>query len=117
MIASVKDKETILALREQLNEFRTALIEAIERIKELEEELKLKGQLKYDGIKWWIIKEDDSKEGPFCQICWDDRGKLVHLQPNLQLWKCGICKQNFDRKDGEITPEDRHLIEKKKSRQ
>lgn len=109
-MTSVKDKEIIIGLREQLNNFRESLLEATERIKQLEDKLKIKEQLKFDGHVYWLQNDDGTKYGPYCQVCKDDRDKLMYLQHGAESWFCTICKRPFPKKEADMTDEDRRKI-------
>ena len=67
-----------------------------ERIKALEDELKLKQQLNFDKSKYWL-DDGQTKDGPFCQRCYDVEKKLVRLQHNLynDNWHCTECKNVY----------------------
>ena len=51
-----------------------------ERIAELEKNLKLRAELKFESGVYWRI-DGQTKEGPFCQRCYDADGKLLRLHP------------------------------------
>ena len=74
-------------------------------IRELEEQVDVKGKLIYESPYYWLI-EDDKKDGPYCQVCYDDKKKLIRLQEGIKdnqgLWDCNVCNKNF--KDSTYNP-------------
>ena len=76
-----------------------------ERIRGLEEQVNLKEKLSYVSPYYLLIK-DDKKDGPYCQVCYDDKKKLIRLQEGIKdnqgLWDCNVCNKNF--KDSTYNP-------------
>jgi len=64
------------------------------QLSEVAEVLDLAQNVEYDGQKYWL-KEGNERKGPFCQVCYDREGLLIHLQPNRQHWECQHCKSMF----------------------
>jgi hypothetical protein len=77
-----------------LAELQELLLEKEKIIKELEKRLKLKEKLLFDKSYYWII-EGDKKDGPYCQQCLDNGGKLIRLQGGGGEWECKTCKNWF----------------------
>jgi hypothetical protein len=50
--------------------------ELVDENRLLKEKLSIKGALSFDSGHYWLGK-DATKDGPFCQICWDVDSKLV----------------------------------------
>lgn len=111
-MTSAQDKETIIALRERLNEFRELIQEYAERIKELEEKLKLKEELRFIDGKYWRLQDDGSKDGPFCQLCKDRDEKLIRFQGQPNQWVCLACTTVLKKIDSEMSDEDRKTVQK-----
>jgi len=69
------------------------------RIAELEEQLALTKAMTFDGMVYWQGEDDDDREGPFCQKCFDDSRKAVRLQQGLNKyhppWKCLLCNSQY----------------------
>ncbi|UCH95558.1 MAG: hypothetical protein JSV88_01585 [Candidatus Aminicenantes bacterium] len=66
-----------------------------EKIKKLEEALEIKQKLRYEAPYYWLV-DDSTKEGPFCQVCYDTDRKLIHLQGNREgYWCCKVCKNDY----------------------
>jgi hypothetical protein len=100
--ATVEAQEKIMELRETALSLQEENFSFRERIKSLEDELKLKQQLKFDKVKYWLI-DGETKNGPFCQRCYDVEKKLVRLQDKgyndvqgyIDVWKCAECKNSY----------------------
>ncbi|MBX9958852.1 MAG: hypothetical protein K2Y15_01835 [Burkholderiaceae bacterium] len=95
--ATVEAQEQIMALREGAIALQEENFGLREKVKSLEEALRTKGQLTFDGASYWLM-EGNSKEGPFCQHCYDMSGKLVRLQDWGDSWMCFACKNLPDKK-------------------
>ena len=61
------------------------------QISEVADVLDLADRVQFDGQKYWLIDEND-KKGPFCQVCYDRDGLLVHLQEHENHWECQSCR-------------------------
>jgi hypothetical protein len=58
------------------------------QISALEDRLKVKEALRFEKNSYWV-EQKNSKEGPFCTLCWDKDQKLVrkHLD-DTDRWYC-----------------------------
>lgn len=89
--ATVEAQEQIIALREGALLLQEENFGLREKVRSLEESLRIKGQLTFDGASYWL--NDGSKtDGPFCQHCYDTGGKFVRLQDWEDTWLCFACK-------------------------
>lgn len=61
---------------------------------EVAEILDLSEKIRFDGRKYWL-DEDGEITGPFCQVCYDRDGLLIHLQARGPQWECSHCKSIF----------------------
>jgi hypothetical protein len=84
--ATVEAQEKIMELREAVLELQeeNAVLKA--RTKELQDRLNIQGSLEFSEGIYWMWNEDDAgdlsdKDGPFCQLCYDNDEKLIRLQP------------------------------------
>ena len=68
----------------------------VEKTRELEQALKIKEGLVFLKSVYWL-EDEESRDGPYCQRCYDVTGKLVRLQPWDDQWTCFECKQFYDR--------------------
>jgi hypothetical protein len=89
MLGSLADTKINLA------ELQDLLLRKDKMIKELEVRLELKEKLKWESPYYWL-DSDGKKEGPFCQQCYDNGGKLIHLQSlGPGSWICKTCDKTF----------------------
>jgi hypothetical protein len=94
--ATIEAQEMIMSLREAAVDLKEENVALREKVKELEEALKVSGELSWDGRAYWRRQTNtDQKDGPFCQACYDKERKLVRLQSgalgNLPAWRCNVC--------------------------
>ncbi|QGY40694.1 hypothetical protein GM415_11350 [Pseudodesulfovibrio cashew] len=86
------------ALLKSLQEEFLAICEENEALKlqlsEVADVLDLADKVQFDGQKYWLLDEDERK-GPFCQVCYDRDGLLVHLQRHDKHWECQSCRSLF----------------------
>ena len=95
--ATVEAQERIMELREAVLELQEENVALKKKIRELEELLKLKGELHFDGAVYWR-EENANRVGPLCQQCFDTEEKLVRLQDYRDGWYCTKHKQSFDKR-------------------
>ena len=95
--ATVEAQEQLMALREAALALQEDNLALRERVKILEEALRTKGQLQFDGAVYWL-DEGVNRDGPFCQHCYDVNDKLVRLQDWGDSWLCYACKQTPDKR-------------------
>lgn len=109
MIPSYKDiidllkKGATIEAQEKIMELKEAVIELQEenqvlksRVGELEKSLDRKKNLTWDPPYYWLKTGDASKDGPYCQRCYDKDEKLIRLQElETGLWDCKVCKITF----------------------
>ena len=71
------------AVLKSLQEEFIAVCEENEALKaqlsEVADVLDLAEKVQFDGQKYWLADENERK-GPFCQVCYDRDGLLVHLR-------------------------------------
>jgi hypothetical protein len=95
--ATVEAQERIMELREAVLELQEENVAWKQKIRELEESLKLKDEMHFDGTVYWR-KENANRVGPFCPECFDIEEKLVRLQDYGDIWYCTKHKQSFDKR-------------------
>lgn len=93
---NMKLAELISALADikmQMAEVREELLKKDEIIADLHNQLKTRGQLKFEMPYYWQI-DGESKIGPYCQSCQDNDHKLTRLVTTTLagLWECKVCK-------------------------
>jgi len=60
------------------------------QLSEVADVLDLAEKVQFDGQKYWLADENEQK-GPFCQVCYDRDGLLVHLHEHENHWECQNC--------------------------
>lgn len=50
----------------------------------------------YEESVYWKMKNGE-REGPYCPNCYDDKAKVVHLNPGATrgVYGCGVCQNSF----------------------
>jgi hypothetical protein len=102
---SLEKAETKLKLAELISALAEAKIEFAElqklmsekddKINRLEKALEIKQKIHYEAPYYWL-DDNTKKEGPFCQTCYDSKGKLIRLQGVEQgCWFCTVCKNEY----------------------
>lgn len=86
---------TLVDAKEENLEYKGKVIDLEQKVKELEEQLKLKDTLIYEAPFYWKELENGQRDGEFCQRCYDSEGKLSRLTNNPLLNKgthhCAVC--------------------------
>jgi len=99
------------AVLKSLQEEFLAVCEENEALKlqltEVADVLDLADNIQFDGQKYWLM-DTDEKKGPFCQVCYDRDGLLVHLQEHENHWECQSCRGLY------MIPRDKEAPAKKK---
>lgn len=82
-LKNVELKSAILDLKEEILALREENILLKQELSE-----KQKYNMQFIDNKYWNVKEDGTKDGPFCVTCWDYNKTASRLIDND--W-CGIC--------------------------
>ena len=91
--------EALADAKLEVNEIQQMLIDKDEVIRLLKEQLTLRERLQFESPYYWLT-DGPSKEGPFCQCCYDGQEKLARLQGNGSgFWRCTICSNTYTDKD------------------
>lgn len=64
------------------------------QLSEVADVLDLAEKVRFDGQKYWL-NEDNERKGPFCQVCYDRDGLLVHLHEHENHWECQACNSLY----------------------
>jgi hypothetical protein len=102
---SLKDAETKLKLAELISALADAKIEIAEveqtlinkdsELRKLQDQLEIKGKIHWEPPYYWVI-DNDKKEGPYCQQCYDKNHELIRLQDlGDGVWRCFTCNNNY----------------------
>jgi len=79
----------------QLAGIKLHVIERDQTIASLKEALKIKEKLEWQKPFYWL-KENNRKDGPYCQQCYDSKQNLIRLQDNGKgNWYCHTCKTGY----------------------
>ncbi|MBG0789144.1 MAG: hypothetical protein H0S80_01450 [Desulfovibrionaceae bacterium] len=74
------------------------------QLSEVADVLDLAEKVQFDGQKYWL-NDDGEKKGPFCQVCYDRDGLLVHLHEHDSHWECQSCNSLYMiPRDGRAVP-------------
>ncbi|MGB3477593.1 MAG: hypothetical protein WBB67_00350 [bacterium] len=91
----IEQYKQILDIQQQLLEMQKKMRAQVAEIEELQEKLKIKGDILFKNPAYWIKKKDGLWDGPFCPTCWDGEKKLIRLVerfPGRNILRCNICK-------------------------
>src|ERR1044071_786072 len=69
----------------EITQIQQTLADKDSRIRSLEEQFAVKERLQWDPPYYWL-ETDSSKDGPFCQQCYDNSHKQIRLQGNGKGW-------------------------------
>ncbi|NDV18951.1 hypothetical protein GO013_05895 [Pseudodesulfovibrio sp. JC047] len=64
------------------------------QLSEVADILDLAEKVHFDGQKYWLTDDGETK-GPFCQVCYDRDGLLIHLHKYKNHWECQSCHGLF----------------------
>jgi hypothetical protein len=96
--SKLKLAELISALADakiQISDIQLAMSEKENELRELKNQSELQASLKWDDPYYWRV-DGGSKEGPFCQPCYDKQKLLSRLTLVEQgSWNCRVCNQFF----------------------
>jgi|SRR6185369_6304691 len=83
----------------EVTEIQQLLVDKETIIRSLQEQLAVRERLQWEAPYYWLV-DGSSKQGPFCQHCFDADAKPVRLQGNgAGFWRCTICKNTYTDKD------------------
>ena len=95
-------REMLLDLQEKAQDVREENQQLRSMIKELENKLRIRDEMDFDGKVYWS-KQEQETDKPFCPVCFDRDEKRIHLhsqggEHNLRpYWECKACGNNFPR--------------------
>jgi ribosomal protein S27AE len=72
-----------------------ALTESRQQIADLQDKLRLKGQVEYRRGVYYIKKDDGTNDGPFCSRCWEADHLLIHVDRNDHRYHCRNCEPHM----------------------
>jgi hypothetical protein len=89
----------ILDLQQEQIEADGEILRLREENARLKHQAELKQKLKYEA-PYYVAIDGDTRDGPFCQHCYDVNERLVRLQPwgGAGAWHCLGCQNSvYDR--------------------
>jgi len=93
--STIEAQEKIMELREGALELQEENINLKKRISELESELNKKKEIQWESPFYWVVR-DETKNGPFCQKCYDSDEKLIRLHKIEEgNWHCKSCNNHY----------------------
>jgi hypothetical protein len=86
-------------IRMDLTNIQQAMTDKDCQIAQLKEQLSVKQELQFEPPYYWL-SNGATKEGPFCQVCYDKNQELIRLQGGgkayrLGYWECKACKNSY----------------------
>ncbi len=79
-VNKIPQYEQILEVQEKLLEMQKRIFDLDNENKNLKLELNLKKNLKHERDSYWLIDENENKDGPFCTLCYDKDNKIIRIQ-------------------------------------
>lgn len=84
-------------LYKKILDLQAEVMDLIEENRNLKNRLEIKDDIKFIKNSYWIVKNGEMQEGPYCSRCYDYENKLVHLIKNEGYHpSCPQCKQYSD---------------------
>lgn len=94
----LKIANLIYALAEtkvQIADIKQILEEKDTELKACQAQLTIKAKLHWEAPYYWLMN-DDKKDGPFCQHCYDKNREVIRLQGGGNgYWMCTVCKNSY----------------------
>lgn len=78
-------------------DLKSEVLNKDEIIKSLQAKLKMETEMKWEDPFYFHHRPDGSKDGPFCQQCYDTKKQSVRLPKGDGAWLlCNTCKSSYD---------------------
>ena len=88
--------QKILDIQSQLLDIQKRNQELEDENKVLKKKLKTKESVTYRNNAYWLKKEENKEDGPYCQRCYDKDEILMRLTPRSNnYFYCLECKNGF----------------------
>lgn len=83
-----------------LADARIQAADSAELIASLQQQLKSKSQMKFNGSVYYKVDVEGNEDGPWCPTCFDARSQEIrlqraHIQGSSSNWNCKECKTYF----------------------
>ncbi len=94
--SEIEAQEKIMKLRQAALKIHEENLDLKKRVRELEKALSQKDSVIYETPFYWV-ENDGKKEGPYCQVCYDDKSKLIRLNDYWDdgNWGCHLCRSIY----------------------
>ena len=94
-------KQEIINLQREVHELIDENRNLIQEIRKMKESKKIEDSLLFDSNFYFIKKEGDLLDGPFCSVCWDKgndlvRSHVIEWETNQYIAGCPIHGKDFD---------------------
>jgi hypothetical protein len=90
---TIEAQEKIMALREAALEYQNETLELRQKVKELQDALALRDNLKWQK-PYYVLKDNEDEK--FCQRCYDADNEAIHLlELERGFWRCMECGNDF----------------------
>ena len=93
---NIELKSHILDLKEQILELREENLKLKEKLAQ-----KSKFNMIFENKVYWDVKENGTKDGPFCPVCWDKEHLPIRIGDEYNGYPVGVfrhcynCKNNI----------------------
>jgi len=86
-------RQEALEMQEENVELKIKNLELRKKIDDLKQNIKDNDHFVYENHYYWRLT-DDGKDGPYCQKCYEDKQKKVHLIRSGTACFCSVCNFN-----------------------
>lgn len=91
--------DAIVEAKMQLHDLKENMMAKDDRIRALENALKVKGAVNWVE-PYYMLKNGEAEDGPYCQQCYDNDAKLIRLQRFDVNLLCRTCHTTYYPKSG-----------------
>lgn len=88
----INEYEIILQAQEKLVDYQKRNSELESQNNILRDKLEIKENLIFEKNAYWINK-NQTKEGPYCTLCWDDEKKLIRITEGSYIGGWALCSK------------------------
>lgn len=84
-------REAVLGLWAGNTELKQENLELKQENSVLKSKIAEKQSLHYESNIYWLLKDDGTRDGPYCPACHDDKSKLIRMRDNGAAYCCNVC--------------------------
>ena len=98
---AIKESEHNMQLANSISALANAKIKIVslnQEKEELKRKLEKREQTHWEEPYYFVVNDKREKEGPYCQLCYDDHKKYIRLQKGEFMggnWSCNKCNQVY----------------------